>query len=228
MSHVAKLSLAVALALVAAVLNAMWLRAEKQPTAFVAVNADLARGQEFSDDMLTSVPVPGDADRLRASLVPYSGRSLLYGLKASRDYLRGDMVFQRDIEAPRELSKFEVLGPFKLISVGERFKTSRPEEEPQLSEGGNNVTIAVSANFDDRTRRLLEIIDPSRRGNSDASLARIVAVQVIPPNELSPAPAAEDKNVVYQTVSLNGIDSVPRVLLEGDVIRFVVPASDSL
>lgn len=228
MSHVAKLSLAVALALVAAVLNAMWLRAEKQPTTFVAVNADVQHDQLFTDELLMGVPIPGDAERLSASLVPYSRRSLLYGLKASRDYIRGDMVFQRDIEAPRELSRFEVLGPFKLISVGERFKTSRPDQDAEVNEGGNNVTIAVSADFDERTRRLLEIIDPSRRGNSQDSALRIVAIQVIPPNERTATSPGDDKNLVYQTVSLNGIDSVPRVLLEGDVIRFVVPANDSL
>ncbi len=38
----------------------------------------------------------------------------------------------------------------------------------------------------------------------------------------------DDKNVVYQTVSLDGIENVPRVLFEGDVVRFVVPASYSL
>ena len=37
MSHVAKLSIAVVLALLAAGLNAMWLSAEKRPPTFVAV-----------------------------------------------------------------------------------------------------------------------------------------------------------------------------------------------
>ena len=50
---------------------------------------------------------------------------------------------------------------------------------------------------------------------------------MIPKNELTPADKPSDKNVVYQTVSLDGIENVPRVLLEGDVVRFVVPASDS-
>jgi hypothetical protein len=136
---------------------------------------------------------------------------------------------QRDLQAPRELSKFEVLGPFQLISVGERFKTPNPEQkDSQGSEGGNNVTIAVSANFDERTRRLLEIIDPSRRGTSGKQGLRIVAVQVIPKNEAPSTAQLDNKNVVYQTVSLDGIENVPRVLLEGDVVRFVVPASDSL
>ncbi len=229
MSHVAKLSIAVVLALLAAGLNAMWLSAEKRPPTFVAVSIDLPAGQEITDEVLTSVPVPGDADKLRESLIPYSSRAILFGVRASRNYTAGDMVFQRDLQAPLELSKFEVLGPFKLISVGERFKSpGTAEQEAQASEGGNNVTIAVSANFDERTRRLLEITDPSRRGSSTNKNLRIVAVQVIPKNELSPATKLDDKNVVYQTVSLDGIENVPRVLLEGDVVRFVVPATDQL
>jgi hypothetical protein len=229
MSHTAKLSIAVVLALIAAGLNAMWLSAVKRPPTFVAVGMDVPEGQEIVDEMLTSVPVPGDSVKLSESLIPYDGRSILFGLKASRNYTAGDVIFYRDLQAPLELSKFEVLGPFQLISVGERFKTTTAEEQDaQTSDGGNNVTIAVSEKFDERTRRLLEIIDPSRRGSTANPGMRIVAVQVIPKNEQAAAPKLDDKNVVYQTVSLDGIENVPRVLLEGDVVRFVVPASDSL
>jgi hypothetical protein len=228
MSHVAKLSIAVVLALLAAGLNAMWLSAEKRPPTFTAVSISLPVGQKITDEALMSVPVPGDADKLRESLIPYASRAILFGVPASRNYSAGDVVFQRDLQAPLELAQFEVLGPFQLISVGERFKTPTAEQEAQASEGGNNVTIAVSANFDERTRRLLEIIDPSRRASSTNPGRRIIAVQVIPKNEITPADKPDDKNVVYQTVSLDGIENVPRVLLEGDVVRFVVPASDSL
>lgn len=229
MSHVAKLSLAVVLALVAAALNALWLSAEKQPPLFVAASADLKAGDEITDAMLASVPVPGDPEELRASLIPYANRAILLGMKAPRTYTRGDVFFQRDIQAPLELTQFEVLGPFRLISVGERFKEGGADEsEGRIDPGGNNVTIAVSANFDERTRRLLEIVDPNRKANRDNKVAKIVAVQVIPVDQPSRAEATNDKNVVYQTVSLEGIENVPRVLLEGEVIRFVVPANDSL
>jgi hypothetical protein len=175
------------------------------------------------------VPVPGDVDTLSQSLIPYGSRAILFGVPSSRDYTAGDMVFQRDLQAPRELTKFEILGPFQLISVGERFKSPSDEQQNgQGSEGGNNVTIAVSSKFDERTRRLLEIIDPSRRQSNTKQTARIIAVQVIPKSEQSAADKPDDKNVVYQTVSLDGIENVPRVLLEGDVVRFVVPATDQL
>lgn len=227
MSNVAKLSLAVVLALAAAVLNAMWLQAEKQPATFVAAGADLVEGDEISDDLLVEIPVPGDYDTLSAALIPYEKRAILFGQKASRNYTQGDMFFQRDLKAPLETPQFEVLGPFRLISVGERFKQGAGEGDVgQYGSGSNNVTIAVSANFDDRTRRLLQIIDPNHVANRDEGGPRIIAVQVIPKEQS--AAIQDEKDVVYQTVSLEGIENVPRVLLEGEVIRFVIPITDSL
>ncbi|MFO0791948.1 MAG: hypothetical protein U0805_21005 [Pirellulales bacterium] len=224
MSNVMKLSLAVVLALAAAGLNAVWLSAEKHPPEFVAAAADLPAGETISDEMLSPVPVPGDFDQLRASLIPYQNRAILLGLKASRTYVKGDMFFQRDLKAPQELAEFEVLGPFKLISVGSRFTQANAKEgEDQLDSSGNTITIAVSANFDERTRRLLQIVDPTQSPLRDET-RRIIAVQVVPKEEQGKTPAPDDKNVVYQTVQLEGIANVPSVLLAGDLIRFVVPA----
>lgn len=229
MSHLAKLSIAVVLALAAAGLNAMWLSAEKRPPTFVAAKADIKAGQEIVDAMLSPIPVPGDVEKLKVALIPYANRAILLGLKAARPYSRGDIFFQRDIQAPLELAQFEVLGPFRLISVGERFKQANVKpEDNQLDPGGNNVTIAVSANFDDRTRRLLQIIDPNQKGSRDDKVKKIIAVQVIPADQQTPEMTKKDEKEVYQTISLQGIENVPRVLLEGEVIRFVVPVSDSL
>lgn len=225
MNNVAKLSLAVVLALIAAALNAIWLSAEKRPTMYVAASTDLAAGQQISEAMLAPVPVPGNPDTLRASLIPYANRAILLGLKTSRIYIRGDMFFQRDIKAPLELASFDVLGPFKLISVGSRFtQANSKQDESQLDASGNNITIAVDAKFDERTRKLLQIIDQGRGPNR---ATRIIAIQVIPKEEQTAAPPVDEKNVVYQTVQLDGIANVPRVLLAGDVIRFVIPKNDS-
>jgi hypothetical protein len=229
MKNLTKLSLAVGLALAAAMLNALWLNAKKQPPLFTAAKLDLPVGTELTDEMLTAIPVPGDFDRLRAALIPYNNRAILFGLKTNRAYTMGDMLFQRDIQLAHELPKFEVLGPFRLISVGERFKEANTErEESGIDQGGNNVTIAVSADFDDKTRRLLEIIDPNREKKTGAENAKIVAVQVVPSDDESSDPSADASDgFVYQTVSLEGIENVPRVLLAGDVVRFVVPSSES-
>jgi len=227
MSNVTKLTLAVVLALAAAALNAAWLSAEKHPATYVAAAADLPVGQVITNEMLSDVPIPGNPDQLRASLIPSASRAILLGRMTFRNYIRGDMFFQRDNKPQEQLAEFEVLGPFKLIGVGARFtEVNTKQDESQLDASGNNITIAVNANFDERTRRLLQIVDPSRGPIRDRA-ARIVAIQVIPKEEQKGL-AADDKNVVYQTISLEGITNVPRVLLEGDVIRFVVPAQNSL
>ncbi len=109
------------LALAAAGLNAIWLSAEKHPPTYVAAGTDLPAGQVITDEMLMPVPIPGDPEKLRASLIPLGSRATLLGIKTTRPYIRGDMFFQSDIKAPLELAEFEVLGPFKLISVGSRF-----------------------------------------------------------------------------------------------------------
>lgn len=229
MSNLAKLSLAVVLALAAAALNAIWLSAEKRPPTFVAASVDIPAGQEITSAMLAPIPVPGNMEKLSESLIPFErGTATLLGRKAVRSYVKGDVFFQRDIQAPQQLAEFEVLGPFKLISVGSRFTESKTKvEDSQLDTTGNNITIEVSAKFDERTRKLLETVDPTR-SNRDEHRARIVAIQVIPKEDQKAAAAAETKDVVFQTISLEGITNVPRVLLAGDVIRFVVPAHGSL
>ena len=228
MSNLTKLLIAVGLALAAAALNAMWLSAEKHPPTFVAAAVEVPAGEPITDDMLSSVPVPGDFDALRKSLIPYENRANLFGLTAPREYITGDMFFQRDIKAPIELAQFDVLGPFRLISVGQQFtKENADKDESQIDSGGNTITIAVSSNLDERARRLLQIIDPNQDPNRDKA-KRIVAIQVVPKEELSKTTLPDDKNVVYQTVQLEGLANVPRVLLAGDLIRFVIPAHDSL
>jgi hypothetical protein len=214
--------------LAAAALNAIWLSAEKRPPTFVAAAVDIPAGQEVTSEMLAPVPVPGNVDKLRESLIPFDSKATLLGRKAARAYVKGDVFFQRDIDAVRQLAEFEVLGPFKLISVGARFtEVNAKADDSQLDTAGNNITIEVSAKFDDRTRKLLETVDPTRSPRDD-NRARIVAIQVIPKEDQKAAAEAETKDVVYQTISLEGITNVPRVLLAGDVIRFVVPAHGSL
>ncbi len=229
MSHLAKLSLAVGLAIAAAVLNAMWLTSQNTPPLFVAAKTELPTGTVIEDAHLVAIPVPGKLETLRTALVPYTQRAILFGVTTSRTYAKGDMVFQRDLQQSTNLSKFEVLGPFKLISVGENFKRTDDEAgEARLDTSGNNVTIAVSANFDEQTRRLLEIVDPQRKEAKTKNPERIIAVQVVPVAEQQKAAKPPTGEVVYQTIALDGIENVPQVLLAGDVIRFVVPAEEAL
>ncbi len=229
MSDLLKFALAGILGLMAAGANWMWVSSQAKPRTFVAARTALEPGRTISEDDLTAVGVPGDFARLKKSLIPYANRALLFGASATRPYAAGDMFFQRDIQSPDEDTRWDVIGPFRLISVGARFKAPNDETEAYATDSSrNNVTIEVSADFDEQTRRLLEVISPREEGQAIGGLdRRITAVQVLPSRQrvtTDPQSAFSGDNTVYQTVSLEGIANVPRVLLAGDMIRFVIPA----
>lgn len=230
MKHLLKIIAAVLLAVSAAALNFVWLSAKAKPPAFVAVKAAVAQGEVLGDELLESMPIPGRMDELRQSFIPYAERHILFGMTATRDYQPGDMVLYRDIQTQTEPTQFQHLGPFRLISVGEKFNsTVTTEADVERSGRGSNVTIAVKVPYEDRTRRLLEII--AGQANPDAvPPPRIVAVEVYPTSTARPAattdatlrlPLAEDERALF--ISLEDIENVPRVLLVGDEIGFVIP-----
>lgn len=247
MTYVLKLILALGLGTCAAGFNWVYMSSLAKPTMYVSVAGTIVAGQVIEEDDLQPVPVPGDDQQLVKSLVPFSSRSVLFGRRAARGYLDGDLVFSRDLVSDPALEKWDVIGPFELISVGERFKQPEGRAENLVgSTRGDTVTIAVAASFDVQTSRLLSVIAgevggsrTSRRGS--AKQVEIIAVQVVPSRRPSVAedslvlqnpgafaeqfgfPHSGSNEVVYQTVSLQGIANVPGVLLEGDFIRFVVP-----
>lgn len=225
MSNVIKLIFALFLGIVAAGANWLWVMSRVSPPEFVAAKTSIKVGRTIGEDDLIPVPVPGDKDQLKKTLIPYKNRALLFGTKAPRAYEPGDVFFQRDILPPNDESEWDVVGPFRLISVGARFK--EPDEATEDYAGGgsrNNVTIEVSADFDEKTKRLLEVISPTFDGKSKEVTNNIVAVQVVPTRgQLGASPFQPSANSVYQTISLEGITNVPRVLLAGDMIRFVIP-----
>lgn len=247
MTYLLRLFLALGLGACAAGINWVYMSSLAKPTLYVAVDTSLKAGQTIDENDLRPIPVPGDDDQLRKSLIPYSSRSVLFGRKASRGYLDGDLIFSRDLMSDPALAQWDVIGPFELISVGERFKETAGRTETLVgSTRGDTVTIAVDASFDLQTSRLLSVIagdatsTSSRRGSEKKF--DIVAVQVVPSKKKDQAATAlaqqnpgafqaqndflkpRASGMVYQTVSLQGIANVPGVLLEGDFIRFVVPS----
>ncbi len=229
MSNLIKLIFSLFLGILAAGANWVWISSKTSPPEYVAAKNTLKIGRAISEEDLVGVPVPGEPEVLQKTLIPYKNRALLFGAKTARAYEAGDVFFHRDITAPSEQSEWEVIGPFRLISVGARFKEPDQASENYASDSSrNNVTIELSADFDQRTRRLLEVISPevsnqSKKPGND----RIVAVQVVPSLGQRAAAIQPDENTVYQTVSLEGIANVPRVLLAGDRIRFVIPGTIS-
>ncbi|HBE66527.1 MAG TPA: hypothetical protein DDW52_00125 [Planctomycetaceae bacterium] len=238
MRYILGFVIAIGLAIAAAATNWLYLASATRPTAYVAMDNSIKPGQEIKSSDLRPIPIPGDASLLRQSMIPFDSKSILVGRTATRAYLEGDVVLSRDLTEQSTGSQWRVVGPFELISVGERFKQDSGRGAELASTRGNNVTIAVDANFDEQTSRLLAVIAGlGQRSQSARQQSKIVAVQVVPGPANSSTAARENtskavstsagrqvsRDIVYQTVSLDGIANVPSVLLEGEFIRFVVP-----
>ncbi len=239
MTHVVKLLIALGLGTAAAITNWMVLALQTQPTQYVAAARELAAGTKIDEDDLLGVPIPGDTAELKRSLIPFANRSILFGASLPRTLQRGDVLFTRDLTPPDDIPQWDVIGPFELISVGDQFTVASGRSENSISSTrGNTITIAVDANFDKRTSQLLNVISDHAAANRTTDL-KIVAVQVLPMRSQNSALREPGNNaavnmggdgitpsqsqVVYQTVSLEGIPNVPAVLLAGDFIRFVIP-----
>lgn len=230
MNHLVRLMIALFLGVTAGIGNWIYLATKTQPLQFLCIKNALKAGQRIDEEDLGSIPVPGDRADLRKTLIPFKNRAVVLGTKAVRDYEAGDVVFTRDLEITPDSSTLDHIGPFELISVGERFKQPAGNADQQQSARGNSVTIAVDAKFSTMTSRLLEAIAISSGAANESNYGeRIIAIQVLPSTQQVASTSRlsqftkgdSSKDVVYQTVSLEGIPNVPAVLLEGDLIRFV-------
>ncbi len=121
MNNILSFCLALLLGLTAAGINWIWISAQAAPSEFVAFQTAIKFGDEIKEADLIATPVPGDLAILKKSFIPFENRSVLFGLKANRDYSAGDMVLHRDIQPPAESSQWQIIGPFRLISVGDQF-----------------------------------------------------------------------------------------------------------
>ena len=216
MNNLTKLAIAIVLAGAAAATNMAWLQQQKTPPMYVGANVNLAPGTVITNESLMPVPIPGDPERIKKSFIPYHDRSVLFGSKAQRHYGAGDMFLYRDMRVPAKRSNWNVLGPFRIVGVGGAFK-AKSLNEKQIGGGGNNVTLAVSNELKGELNRLLHVLNNG---------TKIVAVQVIPSTQVELTKQAlketESDEYVHQTISLSGIESIPTVLYDGEVIRFIL------
>ena len=236
MSNLVKLVLAVVLGLTAAGINWLWLSSRAQPVKYVGLASDVDRDEKITIEMLMGVPVPGDAATLSQTFIPFSERRILEGRTATRPYRKGDLVLYRDLEAPEAKSVYEELGPFRLLSVGNRFARSVKGDETISGSDGDNIAIAVPWPYDQMTKQLVDITSAARDPRDDEADAerrpRIVRLHVLPSAEGDLAPVASGEagdfslglaqNQRALFVSLEGIENVPRVLLVGQNISFVI------
>jgi hypothetical protein len=215
MSHLTNLMIAVILAGAAALANMLWLNSQSEPSLFVSVSTELTPGDPITEASLAPIPVPGDNERLSATLIPWSGRATILDYPAPRAFSAGDLVFRQDIRPPSE--RLEIVGPFRVVGDKERLG-----REPSEGFGRNQdgiVMIAVSTALDEQTRALLQLLAP--KSPQQAVERSILAVQVVPANAAAEA-VDQQSEVVYQPVDLQGLENAPRDLEAGEFIRFVV------
>jgi hypothetical protein len=231
MNHLVKLMLAVVVGIVAAGINWIYLASQATPSTFVACKEDIKRGEPITLDLLTPVGVPGDLAELRKSLIPFDERQILDGQLATRDYRTGDVIFHRDLAAPEITSQYEEIGPYRLISVGNRFATSvKSDDSGSGSSSDDTITIAVPWPYDAQTRRLMDVTRAQRaRDTKEAPTVKIDRVLVFPATgQETSAPEGSDISLGLKPneraafISLDGIDNVPRVLQVGQRIGFVI------
>ena len=239
MGHLVKLMLALALGVVAAAVNWLWLSARVEPDKFVGAAKDLERGETLTPELLKPIEIPGNTKRLRETFIPYEERSILSGRKTTRAFVAGDVFFYRDLEPPEASMAHEELGPFRLLSVGSNYTASVEGAGAVSGAGGSDadtIAIAVPWPYDEKTERLMKLRDQQNRRPADAEelnkpRAAIVGLHLLPSSS-PPTAVASDPNTPIDLklkpnergafISLRGVENVPRVLLSGQEISFAI------
>ena len=260
------------LAVAAAVLNYIWML-YKAPNmdVYVTYSENITQGYVITEEQLCPIQLPSKWDDHGANksvyvktLVPWADRFLLVDLKAVRDIKAGELAQQSDITVVDVLPEYDVLGPFRLISVGNRFVTSMEGgSESGYSSSDSAITVAVkhdtvdknsNSGFDDKTRRLVQIIESEKNRDSKEQeknrSVRFISVVAWPAanasifvtqNNTGPTVGSGSKiTEVSQAVSLGlapgelalvvplpNLETIPEVLLResSPQIGFVVPST---
>lgn len=245
MSITSRLAIAVAVGLGAAGLNMLALMSAGRENDYVALSQAVGQGETLRPDALVRLAVPGDPALVGRSLVPWKDRGLLVRMPAPRGYAAGDVVLQRDVrEAIRMAGRDELaLLRFRVIAVGDRFKRQSATDTQGPAGGeGNFVTIAVKQGggapprAEDpaevvASRRMIRVVTQRTAGGKTPAEDRIFGVAVFPRADAGAGPADGNSPIeqpgpdeMLLTVPLEGIESIPDVILVGgDIGFFMLP-----
>jgi len=228
-----RLGIAVVLAVAAGLGNYLYMTMRTAPAKFVRFSKDVGLGELIDkDSMLSEVAISGDAAQLKKSLIPWGEVENIVGQKASRAFEKDSLALKQDFlgKGPQ----WRVLGPFKLLSVGERIRGS---EQGGFSEGSGGQTITIAAEvekegdrevFSSQLQELLDVLYRSEEAKN--SIGKIVAVQIYPsePNSISEEIISESRTLPLGPneraiiVPLKDVESIPEVLVRGVQVGFVV------
>ena len=188
-SYTVRFFIAIGIGCAAAFLNYLWMQ-QNVPTTqeFTIIKNDIDKGDNVAADALDGISLPNVGKNYSRFFVPYGDRFALIDRPASRDFKAGEIVRNSDFTELDYLPDVDVLGPFRLLSIGNQLAGSRT---PVSQSYGSQIpiTFIVKApkrdgvhEFDSPTRRLLQLINHensgafrSESGRSDRRLMHVIA-----------------------------------------------------
>jgi hypothetical protein len=246
MNNLVKILIAAGLGAVAFVLNLIILNSGPKPSSFAVAAKAISRDHKIGDADVSSVPVPGDPAELSKTFIPFTseGMGQILGVSATRDYQAGDPILRRDL--PTSAPPVDVLGPFRLLSVGEELIA---DSDGAAHGNGRDNTVTVAAKVrqtaskvkggsgrfefeDPMTLKLLQIVDALRNqrlGGRDSRL-RIVSVVLLPKagspaDGLTLSTATDDlaDPTINQATNIVESQSLDALGLQADEVAVIVP-----
>jgi hypothetical protein len=168
-SYVVRFSIAVAIAVVAVVLNFAWVKQNTNTTEYVIVNQQIDKDEIIRSSDLTSISLPQKyRDQYDKTFVPYEDRFWVIGKPASKVFEKNEIILRQYLEDELDnLPKIDVLGPFRLYSVGTQLVGTASTQSTYAYGGGIPITFIAKRvqgkdnelTFDKNTRRLLQLIE---------------------------------------------------------------------
>ncbi|MDR2440393.1 MAG: hypothetical protein LBE12_13615 [Planctomycetaceae bacterium] len=238
------LAIAFILAGVASALNFFWYKNNvPETTAFAVFSKKINKGETIKADALRPLNVLSSNKTLVTDLnqhyLLFSDRNVIIDSESLRNYRQGELVRRRDIGMTEPISDYSILGPFRLLSVGNRIVTGMEDQSEDLQNSGDNaVTIAIrpdendgAKKLNDNTARLMQIIENQKLRKSPSPELRIVGVVAYPTNKSEKKKEGEKPTFQLNDgemalfVPLPGVKTIPEILLTGKepLIGFLIP-----
>jgi hypothetical protein len=253
-SSISFLVIAFILAGIAAFLNYQYIQAKVPATVYLTLlNSDIQQGDVIQESMFTNIQVVKSdyTGLLPENYLQPQDISILVGVAAEQDYRKGTLLQRNDIGNAEPLNDYSILGPFRLLAIGEQIITGTEDQNRNVDSNVNSVTIAVKESFfGGRSKekikqesdaainaiRLIQIIENQKSSSSSYSNLRIVGVVAYnldkPLEKVSEGNANNanvnvrlEKDEVALIVPLSNVETIPEVLLTSKEpkIGFIVP-----